>query len=179
MRTLLLLLLLCAQGQAAIYRWVDDRGVIHYGDLPPPGQAEPVTLTPGNRVTLHAPILPTVSPPPVETAAHYTLAIINPAPDATLRSNQGRLAVRVTTDPKPAPDHSLQLLVDDRLHPLKGGRITLENVDRGSHRLQALMVDAEGALLAESQAITVHLHRQSRLFGNPRHQQPPAENTPP
>ena len=46
-RLALLLVLLCASGPVAagaIHKWVDDRGVTHYSDEPPPQPASPVTL---------------------------------------------------------------------------------------------------------------------------------------
>ncbi|BDY03043.1 DUF4124 domain-containing protein [Ferrimonas sp. YFM] len=176
MRTLLLLLLLCASAQAAIYRWVDDNGVAHYSDLPPHGQAQPVTITPGSQVSWR-----TLSPqrqaqPQAEAVVPgYSLAILSPQQDATVRSNEGKLTIRLATEPKPAPDHSLQLLIDGQAHQVTGSRLTLANLDRGSHQLQAIIVDQQGALLAQSPPVTVHLHRQSRLFGKPRHQQPPVQ----
>ncbi|WP_417349795.1 DUF4124 domain-containing protein [Ferrimonas sp.] len=172
MRTLLLLLLLCAPAQATVYLWVDANGVAHYSDLPPHGQAQPVTITPGSRVSLRSPTFPDREQSATQAAIPgYSLAILSPEQDATVRSNQGKLTIRVAADPKPAADHSLQLLVDGQAHRLQGHRLTLNNLDRGTHQLQAVVVDQQGALLAQSPAVTIHLHRQSRLFGKPRHQQ--------
>lgn len=35
----LLLLALSAQAQDSLYKWVDEKGVVHYSDTPPPGKA--------------------------------------------------------------------------------------------------------------------------------------------
>ncbi|WP_028109312.1 DUF4124 domain-containing protein [Ferrimonas futtsuensis] len=173
MRTLLLLLLLGASAQAAVYRWVDANGVAHYSDLPPNDQARPVPIPPGSRVPLRASSIPDQGQRSAEAAApSYSLAILSPQQDATVRSNVGKLTIRVAADPKPAPDHNLHLLVDGQAHPVQGQSLTLNNLDRGTHQLQAVVVDHRGAMLAQSPPVTIHLHRQSKLFGKPRHQQP-------
>jgi hypothetical protein len=41
------ILLLSSQASAQVYKWVDEKGVTHYGERPPQGQkASPVTATP-------------------------------------------------------------------------------------------------------------------------------------
>lgn len=51
MLSLILAALLCGAAAAQTYKWVDERGVVNYGEKPPAGQAaKPVDTRPGGTV---------------------------------------------------------------------------------------------------------------------------------
>lgn len=84
MRTVLFILLTAASGGAAAqtYKWVDERGVVNYGEKPPVGKvAKPVDTRPGGTIesagvqkpegvpATEVPAVQVAAPQPVPTAA--------------------------------------------------------------------------------------------------------------
>ncbi|SDJ90375.1 protein of unknown function [Ferrimonas sediminum] len=166
MRTLLLLLLISNLAHGTVYRWVDANGVVHYSDTAPAhARADRLTPSPGSQITIRSMTLAPASNTQTDDAApQYQLTLLAPAADATLRDNHGRITVKAAIAPVLAKDHQLVLLIDGQAQPMAGKTLTLDNVDRGSHQLQLQIIDGQGQLLGSSDAITVHLHRQSALF---------------
>ena len=174
----LLLSLFCILGiysglaTAQIYSWTDADGKRVYSDQPRPG-ADQVELKPTN----------VVQPPPMTSrntssqkpeasphaeAPYQQLAITSPADDSAIRSNEGTLNVTVTTDPPLSGSHLLKLAIDGELSqsgvPGTGAavhQITAHNVDRGSHNIAAVVVDARGTEVQRSPSVTLHLQRTS------------------
>lgn len=173
-----LLPVLCALGllagpaSAQIYSWTDAEGKRVYSDQPRPG-ASTVELKPTNVVQ---------PPPTVNTSRqdqdtgqqpsasnpYQQLSISNPAHDSSIRSNAGDLTLTVVTDPPLSGSHLLKVSIDGVVSqtgvPGSGAathQLTVHNVDRGSHELSAVVVDARGEELQRSPSITVHLQRTS------------------
>ncbi|USD37685.1 DUF4124 domain-containing protein [Ferrimonas sp. SCSIO 43195] len=165
MRILLLLLLISGLAQGTVYRWVDANGVVHYSDTAPAkARADRLQPTADSQVRIRPMTLPAGSDPQAEdTAPHYQLTLLTPTADATLRDNRGRITVKAAVTPALARNHRLLLLLDGQAQAMNGKAMTLDNVDRGSHQLQLQAIDDQGQLLGSSDAITVHLHRQSVL----------------
>ncbi|MFA5679031.1 MAG: DUF4124 domain-containing protein [Pseudomonas sp.] len=174
----LLLPLLCALGlfigpaSAQIYSWTDAEGHRVYSDQPRDG-ASPVELKPTNVVP------PTPTPrtsernqnsnnQPVSGGVYQELSITSPAHDSAIRSNEGDLTLTVQTDPPLSGSHLLKLSIDGVLSqtgmPGTGAavhQLIAHNIDRGSHEIAAVVVDARGTELQRSPSITVHLQRTS------------------
>lgn len=166
---LVLMLLSPTLTSAAVYKWVDPDGTVHFSDTPHEGAQElhvapPQTYTPG-RVP---PITPREEAPPAPV--EYTrFELVSPTDDATLRDNTGAITLKFALEPalKVARGHKLIVLLDGQAQPAaKSGSITLQNVDRGTHTLQGQVVDSGGKILMSSKSITVHLFRQSILAPN-------------
>lgn len=173
----LLLPLFCALGllaspvAAQIYSWTDAEGNRVYSDQPRSG-ATTVELAPTNVI----PRTPTAAPPHDDasrssqssSAAYQQLLITNPEHDSSIRSNEGTLTLTVVTEPPLSGSHLLKISLDGVLNqtgvPGTGAamhQLTMHNVDRGSHELSAVVVDARGEELQRSPPITVHLQRTS------------------
>lgn len=175
----LLLPLLCALGlfagsaTAQIYSTVDADGNRVFSDQPGPG-ASKVELAPTNVI----PRTPTTTYNRDASEAddrssgnelvYQQLRITSPAHDSSLRSNEGNLSVTVVTDPPLSGNHLLKLSIDGVLSqtgvPGTGAgthQLTAHNIDRGTHELAAVVVDARGGELQRSPSITVHLQRTS------------------
>lgn len=172
----LLLLLLPALAPAAVYKWVDPDGTVHFSDSPHEGAEEvhvapPQTYTPGP--------LPPVTPSeaaPVPPPDYTRFELVAPANDATLRDNTGAIPLKFAIEPalKVAQGHKLVVLVDGVAQPaVKASSTTLKNVDRGTHTLEGQIVDNRGEVLMSSQSITVHLFRQSIFAPNRARPSPP------
>lgn len=155
---------------AAIYKWVDADGTVHFSDTPREG-AEEVHVAPPQIYT--APRVPPITPRPAAPeapAAYQRFELLAPTNDATLRENTGAVTLSFAVDPplKTGAGHRLVVLLDGK--PVSEGRsatLTLENVDRGTHSLQGRIVDGRGKVLISSQSITVHLQRHSILLPPP------------
>lgn len=103
---------------------------------------------------------------PRENRNAYTrVTILSPPDDAVVRNNAGGLQVLGQVLPKLQNGHRLQLLLDGVAQgaPGRTPRFSLENVDRGTHRLLIRIVDETGRVLFTGTSSTVHLLRHSRL----------------
>ncbi len=151
---------------AAIYKWMDADGTVHFSDTPKDG-AEEVHVAPPQ--TYSAPEVAPITPRPVEPqapAAYERFELLAPTDDATLRENSGAITLSFAVDPplKTRAGHRLVVLLDGKaVSEGKSATLTLENVDRGSHSLQGEIVDSRGTVLTRSPSITVHLLRHSIL----------------
>ncbi|MGE5129552.1 MAG: hypothetical protein ACM3IK_07970 [Sphingomonadaceae bacterium] len=101
----------------------------------------------------------------IGTAQAAEIAIVQPANEETIHSNQGDLTVQVAVSGG-APDGSVQLVLDGAVlpHSYRANVIELIGIDRGTHTLQAMLLDAKGERLAASQPVTFYMWHASRLF---------------
>ncbi|MGB0723173.1 MAG: DUF4124 domain-containing protein [Gammaproteobacteria bacterium] len=93
----------------------------------------------------------------------YTaFAISSPGHNGTVRSAPGNVAVSLRVSPPLDRDfkHSVRIRLDNRV--VASGASTsfgLDNVDRGTHRLSAELLDENKRVLRRARTITFHLHR--------------------
>lgn len=172
MRWILMVLLgFYAAGIAAneMWRWVDERGVVHFSDRPHPG-AERVDLQPAQTFT--APAIP--PPAPVESAAaagaqgaaaaYARLSIVAPAAGETLWNIGGELNVQLAVEPEIARNHELRLFLNgERVEGIPQGaaQFTIGDVFRGENTLRASIVDAQGRELVSSRAVVFYVQQTS------------------
>lgn len=178
---LLASLLLSGSASAAVYKWVDEQGNVHYGDLPP-GQvpAETVKL-PGITTYQHRAIPQATQPesPAPNAFAGYTQAeIVQPENGSAVRANDQKVTVVVALEPALQPDHRVAILLDGQQvgEPFAGVSVQLDGVYRGGHRLQARVVDAAGKTLTETPAVTFTLRKATVIPPSPVPNPPPPAN---
>ena len=153
---------------ATVYRWVDENGVTHYSDQPHENAekvhvAAPQTYKPGP-----LPKTPSSSDSAPSQQANgnaYQCQVTAPAPDATFPN---AYSVDVTASVSPAPQNGDQafLLMDGARvpnFPPGGGSVTLSNIDRGQHTLQAVVQDANGKLVCQSANVSFTVLQPSVL----------------
>jgi hypothetical protein len=100
---------------------------------------------------------------PAALAQGVTVAIGRPAQDETVHDNQGNVSVLVGVEPTLAPGNQVVLLVDGRSVGRQNGPVfALTSIDRGTHTLQAQVLDANGNMLATSAPVTFHMWRAFR-----------------
>ena len=152
--------------QAAVYKWVDAQGDVHYSDVRPNKDAEelklpePTTYKPVNsRSTSSSGSLPEKS-----GSIYRALNITKPKNDATIRSNRGEVQVQLEVLPTLVPSHKIRIYLDGEevTAGLKSTSVMLKNVDRGSHQLQAQIYDVNNQLRISSGPVTFHLKRHYR-----------------
>ncbi|MGH8245738.1 MAG: DUF4124 domain-containing protein [Gammaproteobacteria bacterium] len=159
---ILIIALFAATASAEVYRSVDAAGNVIYSDEPSPG-AELVDVQEVQTYTPE-PVPPsTYSPPPGEPAPNYTrLEIISPANDESVRQNDGNVTVSVAVVPDLRGSDRLALYVDGQ--PMASGSstvIAVENLDRGTHELRAVVTGPDGKPRGSSAPVTFHLLRHS------------------
>ncbi|WP_455198339.1 DUF4124 domain-containing protein [Kaarinaea lacus] len=159
---------LITSANAGVYKRVNPDGSVEFTDIPNEVGQKPVEVTPPS--SYKPPRLP---PPKAEVPAgtpesaavsYESVAITSPANDATVRDNAGNITVTVTSKPALHKDHTFVLMMDGK-QVGKGtkGKFQLNNIDRGSHGFHVQISDDKGKMLMQSQPVTVHLHRASKM----------------
>jgi len=188
--TVLLLVCLALPATAAVYKWVDENGEVHYGDTPPPGgearqvdlpdysryAPRPLDSRPGEAASARAPEAPAREA--TGPASYEVLRITRPEPNGTVRGSDGQLNVQLAIVPALGEDHYVSFTLDGRALStrLRGTAFDLNGVDRGQHTLQARIVDADGRQLASSDPVTFTMRKDSLLMPG---RQPPSGEVPP
>lgn len=157
-----------------MWRWVDERGVVHYSDRPHPG-AERVDVQPAQSydtppVTAAPPRTREQPEPPAAASANYSrLSITAPREDEMLWNIGGELTVQLAVEPALQPGHELQIFLDGvRVAEVPQGQsqFTISEVFRGERQLRAVIVDERGRELASSATIRFYVQQASLLNPN-------------
>jgi hypothetical protein len=86
-----------------------------------------------------------------------------------VHDNSGKLVVVVQVSPPLADGDRITLLIDgSAVASAAATRFELQGVDRGTHRLEAQVIDAHGAIAASSAAVSFQMWRASRLLPGTR-----------
>jgi hypothetical protein len=167
---------------AAIYKKVDADGNVTFTDVPPRAEetAETIDLESPNSFKADVPDAGPQETTSVETtdandavaAPEYTaLVIVSPTDDMAIRDNAGTIEVTTSLEPSLADNHVMRLLLDGApvAETNQTGNFTLENVDRGTHELQAQVLNDTGDVVFAGQPSVFHMLRYSALApGRPR-----------
>lgn len=174
-------LLLPALAHGVICKTVDDEGIVSYSDVPIAECATPVKLPAYSR---YAPRTIRQPPPTASTATaeqlvfdgYESMRVAAPEDEGTVRSNEGEVSVGIALQPELQPGHLVELMLDGQ--PVSGRfdslGILLSGVDRGTHRLNASVVDGNGNTLIEAPAVRFTL-RKIGLFDRPEEPVNPGE----
>ena len=150
-----------------VYKWTNEEGVVIYSDIPQEG-AERIRVNTGRQVPASRSgaeqgEAQSGSGDEAEAITYESLEIIQPADDATIRSNEGMVAVGLSLSPALGQGHEVKIIVDgtELEGGMKGTQFTLNNLNRGTHSLQTRVVDAQGNELITSNSISFHLRQTS------------------
>jgi len=161
------LFLLCSfTSQADIYRWVDENGATVYSDKPQDGvdavKLPELGIYPGSSRSPASSNGPT--PKQDEQDEPYSeFRILSPVNEGTVRNNAGKVTVTMQLTPKLKPGHKIVVNLDGKDIEPPGLRLSFTNIDRGSHTLNAQILDKDDNLLISANEITFHLQRFSAL----------------
>lgn len=145
---------------AEVYRWVDEQGVVHYGDRPPKEGVAPVQLPPLQTYSpgeVRRATAPAVTPEPA-APTRPSIRVTSPAQDETIRN--GGTTVSMTVEATLADGQGLVYYLDGAAQnpvPTASTAWLFENVERGEHQLGAAVVGADGRELARAAPVTVHM----------------------
>ncbi|UJJ30099.1 DUF4124 domain-containing protein [Halopseudomonas maritima] len=181
-RTLLAVLcsaLLCTTpAWADVYTWTDANGNTVYSDKPNPN-AKRIEVSTPNSMDAPKPIPAyqsssassssagsgnSVTP----TGSYRRLEITSPANDTAVRANDGNVTLTVVLNPPLRAGHLLRARIDGSLseQALPGAgqaeaNLTVTNLDRGSHLVEAVVTNSKGEQISASTGITLHVQRTS------------------
>jgi hypothetical protein len=159
-----------AEESGAIYRSVGEDGSVVFSDTPSPG-AEKVDIR--EMQSIEAPPPPPIvyERPQAPPERYQSVLIVEPADDAEIRENTGNMTISVAIEPGLQSPDQVAILIDGQ-EAAAGPQtsFTLGNVDRGTHRLTAVVRGRDGRELASSPPVTFHMLR---------FHQPPPKATPP
>ncbi|WP_425056764.1 DUF4124 domain-containing protein [Pseudomonas abyssi] len=181
-RTLLTALcsaLLCASPVwADVYTWTDANGNTVYSDKPNPN-AKRIEVSAPNSMEAPKPIPAYESSSSSASSSssnsgsavsgsYRRLEITSPANDTPVRANDGNVTLVVAFDPPLRTGHLLRARIDGNLgeQALPGAgqaqaNLTVTNLDRGSHLVEAVVTNSEGKEISASTGITLHVQRTS------------------
>lgn len=156
-----------------VYKYVDDRGVVHYTDKPPAGvkkadlpelqtySSEPSSSTDQYSAgSSSADTGPVLLPPEAAALGFYSsVKITSPAPDETFHTADAQVTVAASVQPglQSAQGHHLVFYVDGIVRPTDQSSIVLQGVERGSHTVSAAVLDAGGRVLTQSPPVSFHM----------------------
>ena len=162
--SLCLMLAVGAAQAQQIYKYTLSNGDIVYSDRPPPpGQGEEVKLEPLQSFSLPpAPPLgdSTVKKDEPGAVGYEQFKVTSPTNDATVRNNSGNVRVSLSLTPGLREGHSIEVLMDGQsIGSGNSTSVTLAEVDRGTHTVQAAVKDNDGKVIARSNSVIFHLKR--------------------
>jgi len=159
---IILLSVLCSLSvQAEIYRSTDESGNVTYSDQPKEG-AEEVSL-PGI-TSFSSPAIKESSSSTIDNnkddAEKYTsFKINNPANDATIRDNTGRVEVNIDVTPALQAGDLIVFDLDGQIFKSDGVNYAFTNVDRGTHTLKAYVTGSNGQTLSAVASTQFHMKK--------------------
>ena len=163
MRAFLLLTLFgfCISAGAVVYKTTEPDGTVTFSDRPREG-AEELDVDPVQTVDTPAPSATVETVKPSEHPGYTVFEVTSPKAGETFRDNGGLVSIQLTLVPRLFRDHTISIFMDGK--ELGSGRstsITLQNVDRGSHSVNANVVGKDGQQVTSTPTVTFHLHKTS------------------
>jgi len=149
------------------YKWVDRKGVTHYDAKKPNHDAEIVTTIDTE---------PVASPPPYSSRrsgndvadgevvfVYSKFEFARPEQDETIRSNEGLVNISFFLSPGLRNGDKIVVMLDGQKleNPLTSTQFSLTGILRGTHILNADIVNAEGEAIASASAVSFHLQQYS------------------
>jgi len=144
-----------------IYKVREEDGSVTFTDEPPSGRAsEEVELRQGNDLNMQAPPATPGTEPEEdkEKELDYELRITSPKPEETFQHPTDPVPVKYSVKPALQPGHAVELMHNGE----RMGGQALQWPQRGTHRVQARIVDNSGKVLEKSEERTFYVHRPSR-----------------
>jgi len=145
------------------WTWTDEDGVVHYSDVPIEG-AEPVNLSEYSRKTgarISNGRTVRGNSEPQEAFVYDSITIASPGAEETLWNIEGLLNVSVAVSPELQQGHRIRAYFDGDARDVGGTSFQILDVHRGTHSLQAEIVDATGRVILRSPASRFYVQQNS------------------
>ena len=145
------------------WTWTDEDGVVHYSDVPIEG-AEPVNLSEyskktGARISNGRTVSGTNEPK--EEFVYDSITIASPGAEETLWNIEGLLNVSVAVSPALQSGHRIRAYFDGETRDVGGTSFQILDVFRGTHSLQAEIVDSTGRVIIRSPTSRFYVQQNS------------------
>jgi len=163
-----LALLFCAAANGQAYKWIDEDGIVHYSDRPHEG-AELIQLPRDDRPRTAAQRpAPTSTQRPApeqqaDTNGYQSLSVTSPGSEETLWNLEGSLNVTLNLLPGLRPGHRIRVYFDGQPRLVTGTSFQIEEVFRGTHNIQAEVLDPTGKLMIRSETNRFYVQQTSVL----------------
>jgi uncharacterized protein DUF4124 len=156
---------------ATVYKWVDEKGVVHYSDQPHPS-AQELDVKSAQTYSSSAPAAAAAaSSAGAETArvdSYATCELYRPENDEVFM-NTDTVVAKLRLEPTLLPGHKVAIGIDGKRQtnqPTSGTDFTLK-VERGTHSVIAVIEDTTGKEICRSSPVTFHVRQPSRQAPNP------------
>jgi hypothetical protein len=156
------------QSTKELWTWRDANGVVHFSDTPGPGAKRVDLVVPGapsGGATVQPPVTPSaVAKPPAAPGTTYSsLEIWQPENGASFFDADATVNVRIRSEPALAEGDTLRLFLDGiRVEGADNSfDYTLENLDRGTHSITAMIRDATGNEKIRSQPVVFYMKQNT------------------
>lgn len=164
--TLAGILPVCA-GAVEVYKWTDEQGNVIYSDKPHRGAVKiEVPTAPAGIVPVPPEKIP-AQDKGAEAGPYGALIVVSPSSGQMIAESDGAVDVSLALEPalRTNKGDAIRLRLDGQVLEQRYGdvEIGLEAVARGSHTLQAEVVDAAGAVLIASAPVTFNVQAPSAL----------------
>jgi hypothetical protein len=166
---------------AQIYKVVDEAGNVSYTDTAPKDGSKPMDIPPVSVV--EAPEYQ-VRAKPVEgegdqptslralRSQYRDFAITSPTTEDSVWAPEQAITVSWSTRKPLLPGMMVKVSIDGKFqNPTTSNVISMPPLDRGEHQAGATLVDSEGQVVAEAEAVTFYV-RQPNLYSNPQRVRP-------
>jgi hypothetical protein len=165
----LLLSLFCVASQAAVYKWVDSSGRVHFSDTPGEGAerielSEPTIYTPANSSGGGQGSSGGSSRKAADPSADYSLfEIIEPDNNGSILANDGTVTVQFMISPGLQQGHYIQFVLDGRIldQHYTSPTVTLTGLERGLHMIHASIHDSVGRMYSRSNIVQFIVRQES------------------
>lgn len=161
------MLLGCTAAVAAtVYKWVDEQGVVHYSDQPHEN-AQKVELKAPQTYSApknSAPPPARSAPAPKSSAPVYQSCSITEPTNEQAYVNTDTVTAGVTVSPAVRPGDTVVVTLDGSPVPgvpANGGQFSISPVDRGTHAMQMVVRDPDGATVCSSTSVTFFVRQPS------------------
>jgi hypothetical protein len=152
---------------ATVYKWVDENGVTHYSDQPHEKAEKVQVAAPQTYKAPPVPVRATASEgsQSQQLNAYQSCEITSPTNNEVF-PNAFSVNAAVQVSPTPHDGDQLLLLLDGNPvpnFPSTGGSLTIAQIDRGSHNMQAVVQDPKGRTLCQSSNVSFTVLQPSVL----------------
>lgn len=155
------LLLASAVMGDALYKWVDDKGNVHYSDHPQPGAVK-IHVPHAQTFNASVAVVPQNPPPGNDNQAfsYKKLAIVSPTADQVFW-NVRSVSVSVDLEPGLQPGDTLTISLDGQ-SKTGGTSATFDDLDRGEHSATASVTDGSGAKVITAAPVVFYIQKSTQ-----------------
>lgn len=173
-----ILSLLCSalsaqQGAGKVYKSVDENGRVIFTDIQPSDKpAELIRVQPTNTTPKVADDAKNsgADDKAASTAAYTRFVITSPANNQTMEYDVSSVDVTLALEPALQEGHQVQFILDGKPYDEPGTTLSTRfgNLPRGTHSVQALVLDAKGKRIKSTRVVkfTIQLHSEQQTNSN-------------